>query len=145
MGLAFAFPGPLTREPHATRLPELLELLARTAGARRALEIGTLGGSSTIHLARGIRPDGRLVTLELEQQHADVRSARRDGTGSRSASCGSAAGGGAEPSVVRVRRTSRVTGAVARASRVSSCIRARRAGARPGERDRNPARRRRAR
>lgn len=88
MGLAFAFPGPLTREPHATRLPELLELLARMAGARRALEIGTLGGYSTIHLARGIRPDGRPVTLELEQRHADVGSARRAGSNCSAATRG---------------------------------------------------------
>ncbi|WP_438853920.1 O-methyltransferase [Agromyces sp. M3QZ16-3] len=49
-----------------------LEMLARMTGARRVLEIGTLGGYSTIHLARGIRPDGLVVTLELEQRHADV-------------------------------------------------------------------------
>jgi len=54
---------------------KLLELLARMTGARRVLEIGTLGGYSTIHLARGIRPDGRVVTLELEQRHADVARA----------------------------------------------------------------------
>ncbi|WP_400996613.1 O-methyltransferase [Agromyces sp. GXQ0307] len=53
----------------------LLELLARMTGARRVLEIGTLGGYSTIHLARGIRPDGLVVTLELEQRHADVARA----------------------------------------------------------------------
>ncbi|GAA1058566.1 O-methyltransferase [Agromyces luteolus] len=56
----------------------LLELLARMTGARRVLEIGTLGGYSTIHLARGIRPDGLVVTLELEQRHADVARANLD-------------------------------------------------------------------
>ncbi|GAA1061864.1 O-methyltransferase [Agromyces bracchium] len=53
----------------------LLELLARMTGARRVLEIGTLGGYSTIHLARGIGPEGLVVTLELEQRHADVARA----------------------------------------------------------------------
>jgi predicted O-methyltransferase YrrM len=43
---------------------KLLMLLARVIGARRILEIGTLGGYSTIWLARGLAPDGRLVTIE---------------------------------------------------------------------------------
>ncbi|GAA1814704.1 O-methyltransferase [Agromyces neolithicus] len=51
---------------------KLLHLLARMSGARRVLEVGTLGGFSTIWLARGIPDDGRVVTLELEQKHADV-------------------------------------------------------------------------
>ena len=54
----------------------MLHLLARMAGARRILEVGTLGGYSTIELARALPPDGRLVTLELEPLHADV--ARRN-------------------------------------------------------------------
>lgn len=54
----------------------MLHLLARMAGARRILEVGTLGGYSTIELARALPPDGRLVTLELESLHADV--ARRN-------------------------------------------------------------------
>ncbi|RXZ51652.1 O-methyltransferase [Agromyces binzhouensis] len=58
-----------------------LTLLARMTGARRALEIGTLGGYSTIHLARGIRPDGRVVTLELEQRHAAVARANLERAG----------------------------------------------------------------
>jgi predicted O-methyltransferase YrrM len=53
----------------------LLELLARMCGARRILEIGTLGGYSTICLARGLAPGGRLVTLELEPAHAEVTRA----------------------------------------------------------------------
>jgi predicted O-methyltransferase YrrM len=51
---------------------KMLHLLARLAGARRILEIGTLGGYSTIWLARALPADGRLVTLELQQRHAEV-------------------------------------------------------------------------
>lgn len=50
----------------------LLHLLARIAGARQILEIGTLGGYSTIWLARALPPDGRLVTLEADAHHAAV-------------------------------------------------------------------------
>ncbi|MGJ6121738.1 O-methyltransferase [Mycolicibacterium sp. Y3] len=50
----------------------LLQLLARIAGARRVLEIGTLAGYSTICLARGVGPDGRVVTLEFDPRHAEV-------------------------------------------------------------------------
>jgi predicted O-methyltransferase YrrM len=53
----------------------LLLLLARIQGARRILEIGTLGGYSTIWLARALPPDGRLVTLEVEPAHAAVARA----------------------------------------------------------------------
>ena len=51
---------------------KLLNLLARIQGARRILEIGTLGGYSTIWLARALPSDGKLVTLELEAKHAQV-------------------------------------------------------------------------
>jgi predicted O-methyltransferase YrrM len=51
---------------------KFLHLLARIRGARRILEIGTLGGYSTIWLARALPPDGRLVTLEFDPKHADV-------------------------------------------------------------------------
>jgi predicted O-methyltransferase YrrM len=51
---------------------KLLHLLARLQGAKRILEIGTLGGYSTIWLARALPEDGRLVTLELEEKHAAV-------------------------------------------------------------------------
>jgi predicted O-methyltransferase YrrM len=51
---------------------KLLHLLARTIGARRILEIGTLGGYSAIWLARALPPGGRLVTLEFEPKHAAV-------------------------------------------------------------------------
>lgn len=50
----------------------LLEILARMVGAARILEIGTLGGYSTIWLARALPPGGRLVTLEAEPRHAEV-------------------------------------------------------------------------
>jgi predicted O-methyltransferase YrrM len=53
----------------------LLHLLARAVGARQVLEIGTLGGYSTIWLARALPPDGRVVTLEAEPRHADVARA----------------------------------------------------------------------
>ena len=51
---------------------KFLYLLAKLAGARRILEVGTLGGYSTIWLARALPEGGRLVTLELERRHADV-------------------------------------------------------------------------
>jgi predicted O-methyltransferase YrrM len=52
-----------------------LELLARSLGARAILELGTLGGYSTLWLARGLAPGGRLVTLEAEARHAEVARA----------------------------------------------------------------------
>ncbi|MFK4064369.1 O-methyltransferase [Streptomyces sp. NPDC029674] len=51
---------------------KLLHLLAQVHGARRILEIGTLGGYSTIWLARALPADGRLVTLEHRPEHATV-------------------------------------------------------------------------
>jgi predicted O-methyltransferase YrrM len=51
---------------------KLLMLLAQALGARRILEIGTLGGYSTIWLARGLPGDGRLITLEADPKHAEV-------------------------------------------------------------------------
>ncbi len=53
----------------------LLQILARMCGARSILEIGTLGGYSTIWLGRALPPDGRLVTLEYEPRHAEVARA----------------------------------------------------------------------
>ncbi len=50
----------------------LLEVLARTTGARHVLEIGTLGGYSTAWLARGIGERGRIVTIEAERRHAEL-------------------------------------------------------------------------
>jgi predicted O-methyltransferase YrrM len=54
---------------------KLLELLARMIGARSILEIGTLGAYSTIWLARGMRAEGRLITLEADPAHAAVARA----------------------------------------------------------------------
>jgi predicted O-methyltransferase YrrM len=51
---------------------KLLHLLARMIGARNILEIGTLGGYSTIWLARALPKDGHLVTIEADAKHADV-------------------------------------------------------------------------
>ncbi len=51
---------------------KFLHLLALSIGARRVLEIGTLGGYSTIWLARALGPDGKIVTLEFEPRHAEV-------------------------------------------------------------------------
>jgi predicted O-methyltransferase YrrM len=49
-----------------------LTLIARISGARRILEIGTLGGYSTIWLARALPPTGKLTTLEIDPKHAKV-------------------------------------------------------------------------
>jgi predicted O-methyltransferase YrrM len=51
---------------------KLLHLLARAIGASQVLEIGTLGGYSTIWLARALPAGGRLITLELDPRHAEV-------------------------------------------------------------------------
>jgi len=51
---------------------KFLQLIARMNGAKRILELGTLGGYSTIWLGRALPYDGYLLTLELEQAHADV-------------------------------------------------------------------------
>jgi predicted O-methyltransferase YrrM len=50
----------------------LLQLLVGMSGARRILEIGTLGGYSAIHLARGLPDDGTLISLEIDEHHAEV-------------------------------------------------------------------------
>ena len=50
----------------------MLHLMARLMGARRVLEVGTLGGYSTICLASALPPDGELVSIELDPHHADV-------------------------------------------------------------------------
>ncbi|MGC2602475.1 MAG: class I SAM-dependent methyltransferase, partial [Rhodomicrobium sp.] len=57
-------------------LGKFLYLLAELAGARRILEIGTLGGYSTIWLGRALPADGQLITLELNPLHAKI--ARRN-------------------------------------------------------------------
>ncbi|MGW0760300.1 O-methyltransferase [Streptomyces sp. NPDC002814] len=69
------------RDSEAAELPhvsvtapqgKLLQLLAEIQGARTILEIGTLGGYSTIWLARALPSDGRLISLEYSPKHAEV-------------------------------------------------------------------------
>ncbi|MGH3643316.1 MAG: O-methyltransferase [Mycobacterium sp.] len=60
---------------------KLLTLLATISHATRVLEIGTLAGYSTIALARGVGADGRVVTLEYAQAHADVARQNLDRAG----------------------------------------------------------------
>jgi predicted O-methyltransferase YrrM len=59
----------------------LLELLARAVGTRRILEIGTLGGYSTIWLARALPSGGHLVTLEANPHHSEVARANLERAG----------------------------------------------------------------
>jgi predicted O-methyltransferase YrrM len=74
----------------AARLPAIdvspaqgkfLHLLARAVGARRILEVGTLGGYSTIWLARALPAGGALITLEIEPRHAEVARGNLDRAG----------------------------------------------------------------
>lgn len=60
---------------------KLLYLLARAHGVRSILEIGTLGGYSTIWLARALQPGGRLITLEIDPAHAAVARTNIERTG----------------------------------------------------------------
>lgn len=60
---------------------KLLNLMVRIAGARRVLEIGTLGGYSTIWMARGVGETGRVVSIEAEAAHAAVARASIDAAG----------------------------------------------------------------
>lgn len=73
---------PIEVSPQSARL---LYLLTRISGARRVLEIGTLGGYSTICLARGVGAGGRVVTCEREPLHAEVaeRNLARAGVSDR--------------------------------------------------------------
>lgn len=59
----------------------LLTLLARSVGARTILEFGTLGGYSTIHLARALPADGKLISLEAKPEFAEVARASIDRAG----------------------------------------------------------------
>jgi predicted O-methyltransferase YrrM len=59
----------------------MLGLFARMLGARRVLEVGTLGGYSTICLARALPADGRMVTLEIDPHHAEVARSNIDRAG----------------------------------------------------------------
>jgi predicted O-methyltransferase YrrM len=74
---ALAASGAAGLPPHqvSPTLGKLLLLLAQIQGARRILEIGTLGGYSTIWLARALPAGGRLVTLEADPRHAAVAQA----------------------------------------------------------------------
>jgi predicted O-methyltransferase YrrM len=69
------------RESRRAGLPEiqvspneakLLQLLAEMVGARRVLEVGTLGGYSAIHFGRALPEDGTLISLEIDERHAEV-------------------------------------------------------------------------
>ena len=51
---------------------KFLQLLMKIIRAKKVLELGTLGGYSTIWMARGLPEDGKLITLEYEKKHADV-------------------------------------------------------------------------
>jgi caffeoyl-CoA O-methyltransferase len=53
-------------------LGRLLGILVQATGARRVLELGTLGGYSAIYLARALPADGRLISLEIDDRHAQV-------------------------------------------------------------------------
>lgn len=60
---------------------KLLHLLARMIGAKRVLEIGTLGGYSTVWLARALPTEGKVMTLELDPQHAEVARSNFEAAG----------------------------------------------------------------
>ena len=60
---------------------KFLHLLAKAVGARRILEVGTLGGYSTIWLARALPPGGSLVTLEIDPHHAETARLNLEGAG----------------------------------------------------------------
>ncbi|HXS77677.1 MAG TPA: O-methyltransferase [Terracidiphilus sp.] len=60
---------------------KFLELLIRATGAKRVLEMGTLGGYSTIWLARAVGEDGKVITLEREKRHAEIAQRNFDNAG----------------------------------------------------------------
>ncbi len=62
-------------------LGKFLDLMIRISGARRALEIGTLGGYSTIWMARALPEGGKVITLELDPRHAEIARANFDAAG----------------------------------------------------------------
>jgi predicted O-methyltransferase YrrM len=70
--LAAAEAAGLPRHEVAPLQGKLLMLLARMVQARTALELGTLGGYSTIWLARGVHPDGRVISVEADPERAAV-------------------------------------------------------------------------
>lgn len=59
----------------------LLGILARSIGATTVVEFGTLGGYSTLHLARSVPPNGRVITHERDARHAEVARASLDAAG----------------------------------------------------------------
>jgi predicted O-methyltransferase YrrM len=65
----------------APNVGKLLNLLARLQGARRILEIGTLGAYSTIWLARALPAAGQLITLEADPKHAEIAQANIERAG----------------------------------------------------------------
>jgi caffeoyl-CoA O-methyltransferase len=78
------------RESRRAGLPEiqvspseakLLQLLAEMVGARRILEVGTLGGYSAIHFGRALPEGGELVSLEIDERHAEVARENVDRAG----------------------------------------------------------------
>lgn len=62
-------------------LGKFLDLTIRISGARRVLEIGTLGGYSTIWMARALPDGGKVITLELEPRHAEIARANFEAAG----------------------------------------------------------------
>jgi predicted O-methyltransferase YrrM len=60
---------------------KFLELLIRATRAQRVLELGTLGGYSTIWLARAVGENGKVVTLELDAHHAEIAQRNLDNAG----------------------------------------------------------------
>ena len=62
-------------------LGKFLDLLVRVSGAQRVLEIGTLGGYSTIWMARALPTGGRVVTLEIDPHHAEIARANLKAAG----------------------------------------------------------------
>jgi predicted O-methyltransferase YrrM len=62
-------------------LGKFLDVMIRISGARRVLEVGTLGGYSTIWMARALRRDGKLITLELDVRHAEIARANLEAAG----------------------------------------------------------------
>lgn len=81
VSLAAGLP-PISVTPHQGKL---LQLLVRIHGARRILEVGTLGGYSAIWVGRALPPDGELITLEIDSAHAAVaqRNLERAGLSDR--------------------------------------------------------------
>lgn len=60
---------------------KFLQVMARLCGAVRILEVGTLGGYSTIWMARALPPEGKIITIELNKHHADVAQINFDAAG----------------------------------------------------------------